>query len=376
MKYLYYVITGRHHGLFPALIRTFLTSLSWIYGLLVIVRGWLYDLRILKPKRLPCCVICVGNIVAGGTGKTPAAIRIAKHLQNAGFRPAILLRGYRRKKEGAVAVVSDGAEILTPPGTSGDEATLIASELPGVPVLVGKNRCRAGLEAIKLWNTQVEPREEPPKGVLILDDGFQHRQLAKDLEVVTVDGTQPFGTGKLLPAGTLREPVSALKRADVILLTRMDLTTSPQQVRAEIERFVGGKQIWESRHTATGLYQLGTDGEFELSLLKGQRVLAVCGIGNPEAFIETLRRYEPEHVDLLAFPDHHSYTPKDLIKIKSRADCMHADLIVITKKDAPKLVAFSGELRIFVLEIELEIIEREDAFKQHIQQAVYKTLGG
>ncbi|MBI1925304.1 tetraacyldisaccharide 4'-kinase [Candidatus Poribacteria bacterium] len=369
MEYLYHVITGHHVGVLPALIRALLTPLSWIYGSLVIARGWLYERRILKPKRLPCAVISVGNITVGGTGKTPTVIWIAKYMRDAGFRVAILLRGYRRQKRSSpIAVVSDGKEILLSTAESGDEAQMIAKVTPGVPVLVGKDRYGAGLEAIRRWGVQV----------VILDDGFQYRQLARELDIVTVDGTQAFGTGRLLPAGTLREPISALRRADAILLTRMDVVKArgdkaPTTVRATIEKYVKAEQIGESCHQPTTLYRLGTGEKIGLSLLKGQRALAVCGIGNPGAFADTLRRYEPQHVELLAFPDHHRYTPSDLIVIRDRARLAGANMIVITQKDEQKLLAFSDELPILVLVIELVLTTGQESFKQQLKQAVEKT---
>ncbi len=377
MEYLYHVITGHHVGVLPALIRALLTPLSWIYGSLVLARGWLYERRILKPKRLPCAVISVGNITVGGTGKTPTVIWIAKYLRDAGFRVAILLRGYRRQKSSSpIAVVSDGKEILLSTAESGDEAQMIAKATPGIPVLVGKDRYGTGLEAIRRWGVQV----------VILDDGFQYRQLARELDIVTVDGTQTFGTGRLLPAGTLREPISALRRADAILLTRMDIVKArgdkaPAAVRAAIEKYVKAEQIGESCHQPTTLYRLGTGGfdklnpaeKIGLSLLKGQRALAVCGIGNPSAFADTLRRYAPQHVELLAFPDHHRYTPSDLIAIRERARLAGANMIVITQKDEQKLPAFSDELPIFVLAIELVLTTGQESFRQQLRQAVEKT---
>ena len=365
-RYVYRVITGRHKGLLPTLVQGLLTPLSWIYGLVVVLRGWLYNWRIRKLKRLSCPVISVGNIVAGGTGKTPAVIWIAKYLQSEGFHVGVLLRGYRRKGRSETAIVSDGAKILTPATESGDEATMIAEALPGIPVVVGKDRYAAGLEAIRLW--------EGTEGVLILDDGFQHRQLARDLDIVTIDSMLPFGTGKLLPAGTLREPRTALKRADVVLLTRTDLAKKP----VSLERFVRRAQLFESRHRPTRLHRLNTGEEFPLDLLKGKRTLAVCGIGNPEAFAETLRQFEPKDVELLAFPDHHRYSSADLRQIRDAASEVGANLVVTTEKDSQKLAAFAGKtelspsesMQILVLAIELEITVGQEAFRKRLRQIV------
>ena len=243
--YLYATITGRMTGVIPSLLIGLLTPLSYIYALVLKTRGWLYDCRFLKQKQLPCRVISVGNIVAGGTGKTPVVIWIAKYLQNEGFQVGILLRGYGREDRHSNLIVSDGkGGVLTPLTESGDEASMIARKLPGVPVVVGSDRYTAGLEVIELWGHT--------EGVLILDDGFQRRQLGRDLDILTIDSTQPFGTGKLLPAGTLREPKTALNRADVLLLTRTDLAAES----INFEQFDQGNQVFQTCHQPTKLYQL------------------------------------------------------------------------------------------------------------------------
>jgi tetraacyldisaccharide 4'-kinase len=362
-KYLYRVITGQIHGFLPALIRVMLTPLSWKYGGVVMMRNRLYDAGLLHKRHLPCTVISVGNIVAGGSGKTPTVIWLAKVLRKAGMNVAILLRGYGRKSDRPMAVVSDGEKILMPTMDTGDEAAMIAETLPGVPVIVGRDRYEAGREAIRLWNTNV----------LILDDGFQHRRLARDLDIVTVDATQPFGMGRLLPAGTLREPTSALRRADIILLTRIDLAESLPQVQRAIEKVAPGLPIAESCHQPTGLYQLDTGEKSEPHRLKDRRLLALCGIGNPAAFIETLRQYEPRCLELLAFPDHHRYTQADFRQIQNRASGIRADSIVTTQKDAPKLKDFleSGNVPVYVLVVELVVTSGEDILKGWLLESVF-----
>ena len=379
--YLYAIITGRITGIIPSLLIGLLTPLSYIYAVVLKTRGWLYDYGLLKQKQLPCRVISVGNIVAGGTGKTPAVIWLAKYLQNGGVQVGVLLRGYSREDRHSTLVVSDGKQILTPLTESGDEASMIARKLPGVPVVVGSDRYTAGLEMIQLWGNTA--------GVLILDDGFQRRQLARDLDILTIDSTQPFGTGQLLPAGTLREPKTALKRADVLLLTRTDLAAQP----INFERFVQEEQIFQTRHQPTRLYQLSTgsdrsesspidrgrlerDEECGLDLLKGQRILAVCGIGNPEAFVGTLHQFEPKTVELLAFPDHHRYSLADLNDIIARAHDVRANIVVTTEKDSQKLEAFVAtaefslpeSVHFFVLEIELEIRTNPEALEKRLRQ--------
>lgn len=368
-NYLYFVITRKVTGFVPTLLLALLTPLSYLYAATVTLRNWLYDCRLFKSKRLPCTVISVGNIASGGTGKTPAVVWIAKALLAVDRRPAILLRGYHREqKTSRSQVVSDGQEILASVGASGDEAVMIARELPSVPVLVGKDRYEAGCRALGQLKCDV----------LILDDGFQHRKLGRDLDIVTVDAVQPFGTGKPLPAGTLREPVSALRRADVIMLTRVDMAESADEIRKDIAALAGDKPIVESRHEPTRLYRLGGGEEVGFGVLKGKNLLAVCGIGNPRAFAETLRRYQPETVELLPFPDHHHYSRADFVRIQQEAQQMGADYIITTGKDELKLAAFcTGENEggtaqdyppILVLAIELSVTAGECLLTRRLQE--------
>lgn len=380
--YLYTIITGRTTGVIPTLLLGLLTPLSYIYAIAIKTRGWLYDCGLLKQKRLPCTVISVGNIVAGGTGKTPAVIWIAKYLQSEGFQVGVLLRGYGREGHDSVSIVSDGKQILTSVPESGDEAGLLARKLQDVPVVVGSDRYAAGLEMIQLWGHT--------EGVLILDDGFQRRQLARDLDILTIDSTQPFGTGKLLPAGTLREPKAALRRTDVLLLTRTDLAAES----INLERFVDGKQIFHTCHQPTRLYQLSTgsdrsesserDEECVPDLLKGRCILAVCGIGNPETFVRTLCQFEPKAVELLAFPDHHYYSLADLNDIGMRAHEVGADIVVTTEKDSQKLAVFAAQtefspsesVQFFVLGVELKITTNPEALKRRLRRAVTDSQSG
>ena len=380
--YLYAIITGRTSEGISTLLIGLLTPLSYVYAVVLKTRSWLYDCGLLRQKQLPCKVISVGNIVAGGTGKTPAVIWIAKYLQSEGFQVGVLLRGYGREGDHSVSVVSDGKQILTSLTESGDEAGMIARKLPDVPIVVGGDRYTAGLEVIQLWRHT--------NGVLILDDGFQRRQLARDLDIVTIDSTQPFGTGKLLPAGTLREPKTALKRTDLLLLTRTDLATES----VNFKRIADGKPIFESCHQPTRLYQLSNgsdrsesserDEECALDLLNGRSILAVCGIGNPKAFARTLHQFEPETVELLPFPDHHRYSLGDLNDISARVREVGADIVVTTEKDSQKLEAFAAttefslpeSVQFFVLGIELEIRTNIAAFKKRLRQAAAEPKSG
>lgn len=354
MKRIFYTfITTQQRGVIPTLFRILLIPFSWLYGAVIWIRNYCYTVRIFKQKHLSCTVISIGNIVAGGTGKTPAVAALAKLLKNKGFQVVILLRGYKRHSSEEITVVSDGENRLCSREESGDEADMLARQLPNIPIIVGKRRYLTGKAAIDRFKSNI----------VILDDGFQHRQLARDVDILTIDATQPYGTGVLLPIGTLREPISALQRADIILLTHTDAVgTNIANLKAELNRLAPNIPILESVHQPTALYWLNqSDGHRTMPIknLTGKRLLAVCGIGNPDAFVTTLEKSNPEGVELFAFPDHHVYTESDLHLIEHQMQQCEAEWVITTQKDEQKLASLSTELPIVVLAIELVTTEGE-----------------
>ena len=334
-----------------------LIPVSWLYGASVWLRNRLYALGLFKARTLPCRVISVGNIVVGGTGKTPAVIALAKHLQAEKVRVAILLRGYKRQSREKVTIVSDGERVCASLKESGDEAYMMAKHLSGIPIIVSRQRYQAGQVALERFGVEV----------LLLDDGFQHRQLARDVDILTVSTRCPLGnSAKLLPAGTLREPPTALRRADIILLTHTDMADVSLCPKAAVQRLAPNALILESIHQPVHFYPLASPPNAEerdfraaSEAVKGKRILAVCGIGNPDAFATTLMRCSAESVELLAYPDHHVYTEANFVRIDAVFQAVQADLIVTTQKDEQKLEAFVGDrnLPIFVLEVALVITE-------------------
>ena len=343
MLRIYAILTGQSAGVISSVFRIILMPLSWVYGLAMMVRNYFYDRKILTSLNLDCGVISVGNIVAGGTGKTPIVIWLAKHFRNSGYRVAIILRGYKRKAKSETGIVSDGTKTLLSPEESGDEAFMIALELPEIPVLVSKNRYKAGIEAIRKWKTQV----------IILDDGFQHQQLKRDLDIVVMDSKHPFGNGQLLPAGILREPKRSLQRVDLLLLTHTNFVSNLSQTRLKIETIAGQKPIFESQYHPTRLYKLGDSQDLPFDSLKNQRILLVCGIGNPATFARIVEASQPSHIELMAFSDHYPYKKNDILHIQRRAQIMKADIIITTQKDEQKLRLYADRLLIFVLAIEV-----------------------
>ncbi len=339
-------------------LRFSLIPLSWLYGASVWIRNRFYELGLFKARRLPCRVISVGNIVVGGTGKTPAVIALAKHLEKEKVRVAILLRGYKRQSREKVTIVSDGERVCASLKESGDEAYMMAKHLSGIPIVVSSQRYQAGQVALERFGVDV----------LLLDDGYQHRQLARDVDILTVPAHSAIGLQaareRLLPVGSLREPPTALRRADVILLTHTDTVDMLRDAKAALRQLAPNALILESVHQPVHFYPLrksrdhahrdgvlpiaspenseGTDFLSTSEAVKGKRLLAVCAIGNPDAFVTTLMRCSAESVELLAYPDHHVYTEADFVRIATVFQAVHADLIVTTQKDAQKLEAFVG----------------------------------
>ena len=334
-----------------------LIPFSWLYTLVISIRNRLYTLGVFKARRLSCRVISVGNIVVGGTGKTPAVIAIAKHLQAKNVRVGILMRGYKRQSREKVTIVSDGEKVCASLRESGDEADMMARHLNGIPIVVSSQRYRAGLVALERFGVDA----------LLLDDGFQHRQLARDVDILTLSTKHPFGDPqRLLPAGTLREPPIALRRADIVLLTHTDTTHVLPHAKKAVSQLAPNALVLESIHQPRHVYPLlpkvdaaEIDFRSAVSVLEGKRILAVCGIAQPETFVATLMQCAPESVELVAFPDHHAYTEDDVRQMNTAFQAAAADLIVVTQKDEQKLVDLvkKKELPIVVLEVALIITE-------------------
>lgn len=358
----YTFITTKQRGVLAMLLCILLTPLWLLYGVAIWIRNSCYTCGIIRQKQLPCRVISVGNIVAGGSGKTPTVIAIAKLLQENSYKVGVVLRGYKGKSNSKITFVSDGEKHLCTRDECGDEADMLARHLTNIPIVVGKQRYLAGKATIERFDCDV----------LLLDDGFQHRQLSRDLDILTIDVTQPFGTGKMLPIGTLREPKSSIQRADLILLTRTDMPNIDIAIiKADLDRIAPNTSIFESVHEPTSLYFLNQQDE-NVSLcvdyLKNKRILAVCGIGNPNAFVSTLRKYNPETVELFAFADHHVYTESDLENIRHRMNQYGSEFVVITQKDEQKIASLSPDLPIVVLGIELVITDGIEVLTQALQK--------
>jgi len=338
--------------------RIVLTMAAAGYRMGVAVRAWTFASGLRGVRRLPCPVICVGNLTVGGSGKTPCTIALAQWFRARGRYPGILLRGYGRRDSG-VAVAADPGGIRSRWEAVGDEAVLLARRLPGVPVVVGGNRFLAGREALRLFRPDL----------LLLDDGFQHRQLHRDLDLVMVDAADPFGGCRLLPRGRLREPVTGLRRAHAVLLSRTDQAPDLAALRRCLGRIAPGVVQILTRHRPSRLTELEGGEERPLSSLQGRRLLAVSGIANPAAFHRTLTALGGVVAGAAAFPDHHPYAPADLSQVARAAHEVRAELVVTTEKDAVRMplaptpeAASAPPIR--VLEVELEVTEGTDSLER------------
>ncbi len=326
-----------------------------------LARGHLasYTWGIRRQRQLPCLVVSIGNLTLGGTGKTPLTMWVARWYQQQGWRVAVLSRGYGAHPVARLRVVSSGHGPLLDWQVAGDEPYLLACSLPGVPILIGKDRYHTGRYAYEQFGAQV----------LILDDGFQHHALQRDLDIVLIDASNPFGPGTLFPRGILREPLRALRRADAIVLTRAEmagatLPTLCQQIR----RWNSQQPIYRMVTVVETLRRQDTRSAVDLVALRQCRVVAFVGIGNPQAFVSTLTQLGAEVVALLVFPDHHPYTQEDWRNIMATVNTQQAGCLVTTEKDAVRLAPFwHASVPLYTLRIGVTFAASDPLFSHQLQ---------
>jgi len=295
-----------------------------------------YALGLLRTRRLPCRVVAVGNLTVGGTGKTPLVELIARTLAGQGHRVVVLSRGYGGRAPGPVSVVSDGEHLLLGPAEAGDEPVLLArrlSDVPGgVPVVVGRDRFRAGISALSRFDPDV----------IILDDGFQHRRLHKDVEILCLDARAPWGHGGLLPRGSLREPPAAARRAHLLVVTHAEASRDLPTVEAELARRAPGAPIARASYEATGARHLASGERRALDAVREVPALAFAGIAVPASLAETLAGCGIVPRAFVPFPDHHPYQAADLARLEREARAVGAEILLTTEKDAVRLPASVG----------------------------------
>ncbi|MDD3014847.1 MAG: tetraacyldisaccharide 4'-kinase [Candidatus Gastranaerophilales bacterium] len=344
-----------------AVLENFLSIFSLPYYIGSFVRNYLYRVNYLKKTKLPAYVISVGNLTTGGTGKTPLTAEIAKYIKNKyNKNVAILSRGYGGQLSVKdVNIISDGRNIYSTAHLAGDEPYWMASNLDNIIVLTGQDRIKTGTYAIESLDADV----------LILDDGFQHIRLERDLNILVIDANKKFGNRKILPAGPLRESVSQINRADKIIFVdkngydekpATDNITFMENIKAKFNkpssicRFING-----------GIFNIKSSEEIDASF---KNVYAFAGIAQPEFFFNSLKQNNYNLVYTRLFADHHLYTKEDLINMTKEAVSLNADCIITTEKDAVKLLAFVDEVTLKVpvyaqkvsLDIKLENIIDEN----------------
>ncbi|MFP4453139.1 MAG: tetraacyldisaccharide 4'-kinase [Desulfobacterales bacterium] len=346
---------------------------SCIYGAAIRLRNLCFRTAIFQVRSLPCRVVSVGNITAGGTGKTPMTIYMAKLIRQMGYRPAVLSRGYRGGAEKDGAVVSDGHSLSADFQTAGDEPLLMACRLKGVPVLVGGDRYRSGMRAVAEFDPDM----------VILDDGFQHRRLYRDLDLVLMDAKQGVGNGFMLPRGVLREPVSGLGRADAVVVTRsiqagdfpakIDAAGSIPVFRTNHDPYVAGVF---AGNDASALSVSGLCESPDFSFMKDQRVFAFSGIAQNKEFRDMLECRIGKLCGFSGFADHHSYTQSDIQGIIKASKSSSSQLLATTEKDFARIAGrLPGSVRVAVIGVRLVFADtkEEDCFAAFVRQ---KLTGG
>ena len=340
---MYNLVTGKIKGPQGVFLRGCLFVLSLVYGLAVIILAAFYRIR---PMRFSAKVISVGNITLGGTGKTTLVEYLSVKLSLAGNKIAVLSRGYKRDSR------RPGAQGL------GDEPAMLVMNLPLVKVVVNKNRIKAAQTAIQDYACDT----------LILDDGLQQWKIFKDLEIVAIDAQNPFGNYRMLPAGFLREPLSALKRADIFVLTQVHSGQNLGDLTARLKRINSRALIVESRHEPEGISRLDqADERLGWEFLKGKPVAIFSGIGNPEGFQNCICELGIKVVKYFRFTDHHDYTQADVLRIVREAKENNLQAIITTQKDAVKIRELGiKDTGILVLKIKLSITKNEAEFNRRL----------
>jgi tetraacyldisaccharide 4'-kinase len=339
----------------PPVTYPFIYAPAKLYELGVRARAAFYENGLFETHKLKAPVISVGNLTVGGSGKTPCVAFLARFLRDEGYEVAILSRGYRRESAGRVEV-SDGKEILCGPNESGDEPFLLAKSCPGARVVVDRDRYAAGK-----W---LEDRGRI--SVFILDDGYQHLGLARDLNLLLIDASEPLDQAKMIPFGRLREPITAIRRADAVIVTRSDQPFDRHVIENAIRKFArADTPVFYGRHKLTDLSRLDGAGVAGPADFARKRVAAMSGIARPDHFVADLERLGMEIALRRDFDDHHRYTREELSEIVERAREARAEAIITTEKDAANLPAgFAGSAPppIFTARIEFAC-ENEGALK-------------
>jgi len=344
-----------------------LFGLSLGYGGIVRLKENLYNKGWLQPKKLPCIVISIGNLSMGGTGKTPMTAYVAELVKNFGYRMVVISRGYKGLAEKRGGIVSNGQNLFMDSKTAGDEPFMLAASLKGIPVVVGKNRFKAGMLAVK----------EFAPDVIILDDAFQHLKLDRDINLLLLDCNHPFGNNRLIPRGVLREPVSSLLRSDAIIATRTGAKTP--DFGKQTSR-VYSKPFFKSSHlpyicriikgkSRPGRQSPPSPAACDPDYMSGRNVFAFAGIAKNNDFINTLEHFNCNLAGYRKFSDHHRYTKEDLDALLKSAKDLRTDIIVTTQKDYTRIAGrINWPVDLVVIDIKISFKENEAVFAKFIKK--------
>jgi tetraacyldisaccharide 4'-kinase len=347
------IISGQSKGFTAAPLRLLLYITSFFYAAAIAIRNLFYSAGIFKIHRVNAVVISIGNITTGGTGKTPLVIWLCDFLRQQKISTAVLTRGYKTQN--------------TELRTQTDEPAVIAESCPDAAVIINPDRLTGAREAIEKFGAKV----------LILDDGFQHRRLFRNLDIVAIDATSPFGFGRMLPAGLLREPANSLKRANAVIITRSDLTSGKEvgEIQNKLLKINPNLLLAKATHEPAEIkYFEGM--EESIDCLRGKRVFAFCGIGNPDSFFQMLKKIGAVVVGQQIYDDHCRYREDDFSILCQKAGQLNSELVITTQKDWARI----KDLQQFIfnhsavpfayLRIEIKIIEGEDKLRRLIKEAI------
>jgi len=356
-EYYLSILSGQQRGIIAAIVKSTLSAFTLPYLAVLNTRNTLYKKGIVRSSRLPVKVISIGNITTGGTGKTPLVEFSVKYLSGSGRKVAVLSRGY-----GGDNSSQEGD------GMVNDECLTLIENLQDVPVLAGRDRVKSGEKAINDFGVDC----------VVLDDGFQHLRLKRDLDVVVIDALNPFGGENLIPRGSLREPLQNLERADLFIISHCDQGNEQiiRSIYKKLDQINHSASVCESIHRPVHFDTIADGSILELEWLKGKRVYALSAIGNPESFSNTLKGLGADLIKHRVFQDHHVYTEEEIEDVISAAQLLGADAIVVTQKDIVKIRKMNiKNANILSLRIEIEITRGVDLYKAAIDRVFKSNVG-
>ena len=331
--------------------------LSLIYTLAVKLRLIAYRTGFFETDALPAYVISVGNLTTGGTGKTPFVVMLAKFASRNGIRTAVLSRGYKRRKSHRFLIVSDGTKTLVSSEESGDEAFLLAKKLDSVPVLVSKKRSRIGFLALKLFNSQL----------LLLDDGYQHLSIKRDLNILLIDSLRQFGNNSLLPAGPLREPIKEIRRADIIVLTKCKDIHSTHGFSSYLQERHPEIPILRADHSPEKVWLPLKNKSYTPQFLSGKRIVAFAGLASPEDFFIMIEDLGGIIVHSRSFPDHKYYNKREIKELANLKELLNADFLLTTEKDWARIDGKTGyDDTLAILTIKIRLLPGQEREKKKL----------